>query len=35
VKKGVATAVLPPAQSATISVASGVAIGNEIRWGGR
>jgi len=35
VKKGVAAALLPPADSATISVASGVVMGNEIRWGGR
>lgn len=34
VKRGVAKAELPPAERATISVASGVVVGNEIRWGG-
>lgn len=34
VKKGVARAVLPAVPGATISVASGVVLGNEIRWGG-
>src|SRR5256885_2267421 len=34
IKKGVARAVLPPVQGATISVASGVVLGNEVRWGG-
>lgn len=34
VKRGVATAELPAAQRATISVASGVVVGNELRWGG-
>jgi hypothetical protein len=34
VKRGVARAELPPAPRATISVASGVVMGNEIRWGG-
>jgi hypothetical protein len=34
VKKGVARAILPPVPGATISVASGVVLGNEIRWGG-
>lgn len=34
VKKGIARAVLPPVPGATISVASGVALGNEVRWGG-
>jgi hypothetical protein len=34
VKKGVARAELPPAARATISVASGVIGGNEIRWQG-
>lgn len=34
IKKGVAKAELPNLQDATISVASGVVMGNEIRWGG-
>ncbi|PYY14757.1 MAG: hypothetical protein DMG61_08800 [Acidobacteria bacterium] len=34
VKKGIARAVLPPVPGATISVASGVVLGNEVRWGG-
>jgi hypothetical protein len=34
VKKGVARAVLPAVPGATISVASGVVLGNEVRWGG-
>jgi hypothetical protein len=34
VKQGVAKAELPGARKATISVASGVAVGNELRWGG-
>jgi hypothetical protein len=34
VKKGIARAVLPPIPGATISVASGVVLGNELRWGG-
>jgi hypothetical protein len=34
VKKGVARAVLPPVPGATVSVASGVVLGNEVRWGG-
>ena len=34
IKKGVAKADLPNLQDATISVASGVVMGNEIRWGG-
>ncbi len=34
IKKGVATAILPAAPQATITVASGVVIGNEVRWGG-
>ena len=34
IKKGVAKAELPNLQEATISVASGVVMGNEIRWGG-
>lgn len=36
VKRGIARAELPPANDATISVAAGVVMGNEIRWvGGR
>src|SRR5690349_3644593 len=34
IKKGVARAVLPPVPGTTISVASGVVHGNEVRWGG-
>jgi hypothetical protein len=34
IKRGVAKAELPPAGRATISVAAGVVVGNEIRWGG-
>jgi hypothetical protein len=34
IKKGVAKTELPNLQEATISVASGVVMGNEIRWGG-
>jgi hypothetical protein len=34
VKRGIAKAELPPADQATISVAAGVVMGNEIRWGG-
>jgi len=34
VKKGVARAVLPAVAGATISVASGVVLGEEMRWGG-
>ncbi|HET8668821.1 MAG TPA: hypothetical protein VFM10_12630 [Terriglobales bacterium] len=34
IKRGVAKAELPAASKATISVASGVVVGNEIRWGG-
>jgi hypothetical protein len=34
IKQGVAKAELPNLQEATISVASGVVMGNEIRWGG-
>ena len=34
VRKGVARAVLPAIPGATISVASGVVLGNEVRWGG-
>lgn len=35
VKHGVAKAMLPAVQGATLSVASGVVLGNEIRWGGQ
>ena len=34
VKKGVATAMLPSSDHADISVASGITVGNEIRWSG-
>src|SRR5437868_7087516 len=34
IKKGVARAVLPPVKGATISVVSGVVLGNEVHWGG-
>ena len=34
IKRGIARAELPPLEGATISVASGVAMGNEIRLGG-
>ncbi|MFB3916836.1 MAG: hypothetical protein ACE14M_08905 [Terriglobales bacterium] len=34
VKKGIARAEFPPASTATITVASGVVMGNEIHWGG-
>lgn len=34
IKKGIAQATLPASQSAQLSVASGVVVGNEIRWGG-
>lgn len=34
IRKGVARAILPPVPGTTISVASGVVLGNEIRWGG-
>ena len=34
VKKGIAQAMLPAAPRATISVAAGVVVGNEIHWGG-
>lgn len=34
IKRGIARAELPAAQGANISVASGVVVGNEIRWGG-
>ncbi len=35
IKRGIARAELPAAQSATISAASGVVLGNELHWGGR
>jgi hypothetical protein len=34
IRKGVARAILPAVPGATISVASGVVLGNEVRWGG-
>jgi hypothetical protein len=34
IKKGVAKAELPPMQNATVSVAAGVVVGNEIHVGG-
>jgi len=34
IKKGIATAMLPPAENADISVASGITVGNEVRWHG-
>ncbi len=34
IKRGIAQAELPASRQATISVAAGVVIGNEIRWGG-
>jgi hypothetical protein len=34
IKRGVAQAQLPPSKDATISVAAGVVVGNEIHWGG-
>jgi hypothetical protein len=34
IKRGFARAELPPSSSATISVAAGVVLGNEIHWGG-
>jgi hypothetical protein len=34
IKKGIAKADLPPMQNATLSVASGVVVGNEIHVGG-
>jgi hypothetical protein len=33
IKRGIAEAQLPPSNDATISVASGVVVGNEIKWG--
>lgn len=35
IKRGIARADLPAAERATISAASGIVTGNEIRWGGR
>ncbi len=34
IKKGIARAQLPPMDDATLSVASGVVVGNEVHWGG-
>jgi hypothetical protein len=34
IKKGVARAILPPAENATVTVASGVVLGNELHVGG-
>ncbi|MGA7459143.1 MAG: hypothetical protein WBW69_02905, partial [Candidatus Korobacteraceae bacterium] len=34
IKKGIAEAELPASNGATISVASGVVVGNEIQWRG-
>ena len=34
IKRGIAKAELPPSQSALLSVAAGVVLGNEIKWGG-
>lgn len=34
IKKGIAQAILPASERALISVAAGVVMGNEIRWGG-
>ncbi len=34
IKKGIAQAELPPSQNALLSVAAGVVLGNEIKWGG-
>ncbi len=34
IRKGIARAILPAVPGATISVASGVVLGNEVRWGG-
>lgn len=34
IKRGIAQAQLPPSDNATISVAAGVVMGNEIHWGG-
>ncbi len=35
IKKGIAQALLPQSQSAQLSVAAGVVVGNEIHWSGR
>src|SRR5512133_2143131 len=35
IKRGFAQAELPPSQSAPLSVAAGVVLGNEIHWGGK
>lgn len=35
IKRGIAQAELPPSRNATLSVASGVVLGNEIHWGGQ
>jgi hypothetical protein len=35
IKRGFAQAELPPSDNATLSVAAGVVLGNEIHWGGR
>ncbi|MDT8066749.1 MAG: hypothetical protein ROO76_01150 [Terriglobia bacterium] len=35
IKRGIAQAELPPSQKATISVAAGVVLGNEIQWSGK
>ena len=35
VKHGIAKATLPAVPGATLSVASGVVLGNELHWGGR
>ncbi len=34
IKRGIAQANLPASNGATISVAAGVVVGNEIHWGG-
>ncbi len=35
IKRGIAQAELPPSNNATLSVAAGVVLGNEIHWGGQ
>ena len=35
IKRGIAQAELPASQNATLSVAAGVVLGNEIHWGGK
>jgi hypothetical protein len=35
IKRGIAQAELPSSQNATLSVAAGVVLGNEIHWGGK